>query len=131
MAFKDITCYKIMIDKGNGFLCTPYQNAYLNENRELIGRGSKIVREDAPGEFTVEEGYVHTFADFCDAKTFLSGFMTAPKKYIIFEAIIPKGTKYFEGSFLYCFNSFASSRVILKNELFIADQRDKIKVKFI
>ena len=105
IAENDIVCYKILEktkDEKYPYK-TPYQDTpvsreIINGTQEFIGLGNRDNKHYFITSTVISEGYIHTFKfpliaiDEC--KRLLSCF---GKEYCLYECIIPKSTKYYEG----------------------------------
>lgn len=100
IADHDIICYKLMYgykdDNGNVKIVSPYQYAHHPFNKTIVAKGRankhnyysdfKELRGGVIHSYSTLDGAVDDMTNFCDGN-------------IIFKAIIPKGTKYYEGYF--------------------------------
>lgn len=118
IAEEDITCYKILEE------CPledcPYKTPYMEEliKREIIygiynfvGLGDRKAKTN--GEYVyIGKGYIHTYKFSVNADSMREGLSFVFDNIChIFECIIPKGTKYYEGRDSLNFMSYASEQI--------------------
>lgn len=102
VAEKDIICYKLMYgycnDNKEIRIITPYQLKELPFNEPIVaeGRATKHPDEDDANQKLIGQGVIHSYSALDGAVDDMIGFGDGN---IIFKAIIPKGTKYYEGDF--------------------------------
>lgn len=112
IAKNDIVCYKAMtIWSNDKTVTTPYQSAELPFNKKLTAKGWLFPRKNPvyDGEYSIGDGAFHSYADLRTAIKDLNNFGAGN---LIFRAIIPAGTKYYEGDFGGA-ASYASKNIIL------------------
>ena len=95
-AENDIVCYKLLVKENNNYM-TPYQ--YVNVPKLAIWG---LMKFKAEGKFTiyahtVTDGAIHTYSELLMPDDILGKFVNR-MKYEMWECIIPKGTKYTEGT---------------------------------
>lgn len=117
VAENDIEVYKVF-RKVSYFSMHTYHTYYTGPYR------SDYVYDDLNGEYycddfgrEVESGWVgfHTFKNYNNAVAFMdssNNWASENETYEIIPCIIPKGTKYFEGSFI-CMDAYVSERIRL------------------
>ena len=108
VATKDIKVYKILKEIHSNYL-TPYMRErinFINGKADLPTVKIKAYKNWLLGEFFVEEGY-HSFITLKEAKFNLN--FNFRSNVAIFNAIIPKGTKYFIGTY----NDIVSEKLII------------------
>ena len=107
VADRDLTCYKVYILINNRHK-SPYQRADMPKIGELTTTSLQ-----KPGSFIIEKGF-HSFVSFIDAVNEVR-LITTIYSYetYIFKCVIPKGTKYYEGSFN-CIPSYCSESIIIE-----------------
>ena len=125
VADKDIVCYKLLLKYPDGTYHSPYQRLPYELNK-LMCDSVNVWKYRSHKTWNVGAGGLHTFANFDDAKkvlyrTFynlgLPGFNP-----VIVKCFIPKGTKYYYGSFsfLFCpekYESYASKKLMVTDEV--------------
>jgi hypothetical protein len=109
IAKRDIVCYKILITFDNGkTYFTPTQHTlvkefpilqpYFNEKEDVEEVGFNV--------YEVNGGFIHTY--MFKGKRWFRKWMHKEKgaayKYVLFKAIIPKGTRYYRGTHSAFFN---------------------------
>lgn len=126
----DLVCFKIieLRGSGNGYM-TPYQHfliseEVLNGDKPLVAENKTALSEESNGYkkyWSVTGGYIHTFSYFDYAKRSLmllrSNYPGSIFK--LFKCIIPKGTKYYEGSDngYKTLNTYASEKIIFVEQI--------------
>lgn len=114
IAKEDITCYKIYVER-QGMMLSPYQPAFMPkinitvyvlnfcDSYSLIGNIERVETKGLPPLYGVDFGF-HSFFLKEDAESFASELFKAK----VYKCIIPKGSKYYYGSFAnkgsYCSN---------------------------
>lgn len=102
VAEKDIICYKLMYgycnDNKEIRIITPYQLKELPFNEPIVaeGRATKHPDDDDANQKLIGQGVIHSYSTLDGAVDDMLNFGDGN---IIFKAIIPKGTKYYEGDF--------------------------------
>lgn len=102
VAKRDIVCYKELITFDNGkTYFTPNQHAIINEfpfiRPYLLEK--EDVKETGFNVYEVNGGFIHTYM-FKNKREFKKGNIKPEGiyyKYVLFKAIIPKGTRYYRG----------------------------------
>ena len=96
----DIMCYKVGEVSLNG-ITSPYKYFFFEFNKLYTDQEPEKVMEYEAGHKIIEAGFFHAFADkraaLKEAED-LNRWYGYSKKYKVFQAIIPKGTKYYKGS---------------------------------
>ena len=99
-ADSDIMCYKVAKVSLNGII-SPYELFFFEFDKLYTDHKPEMVIERVDGHKIIEAGFFHTFADkraaLKEAEDLNRGYGYS-KKYKVFQAIIPKGTKYYKGS---------------------------------
>ena len=99
-ADSDIMCYKVGEVSLNG-ITSPYKYFFFEFNKLYTDQEPEKVMEYGAGHKIIEAGFFHAFADKRDAlkeAEDLNRGYGYSKEYKVFQAIIPKGTKYYKGS---------------------------------
>lgn len=113
-AKEDIVVYKIL-KKSNGELCSPYRNYFVWDTMTKHAELEYIFW--GHGHFAIEDG-LHAFStEEAAMKQFTIFRMNEFRKYAIYKAIIPKGTKYWLGHG----DEIASEKMTLVEQLNIKD----------
>lgn len=125
IAEEDITCYKVLEEMDDGSLRTPYREVIISNNvlsSECFQNvPTKIQDEDFAiykndfhtSNFRIEKG-IHSFKTLETAKEeifILNTCLQGAEFYIVKEAIIPKGVKYWVGQN----NEYCSEKIIFKD----------------
>lgn len=113
VAKKDIVCYKVLkyMKSSNSptgtILCTPFANQMVSEeivngNFDFEAVGTPKIEQENDNEYSISEGYIHTCADkeSADAVYLQCVYYHesyCANKFEIYECVIPKGTRYYEG----------------------------------
>jgi len=108
VATKDIKVYKILKEINSNYL-TPYMRErinFINGKADLPPVKIKAYWDWLTSRFFVDEGY-HSFTTVKEAKFSLN--FNFRSNVAIFNAIIPKGTKYFIGKY----NDIVSEKLII------------------
>ena len=96
----DIMCYKIGEVSLNG-ITSPYKYFFFEFNKLYTDQEPEKVMKYGAGHKIIEAGFFHAFTDkraaLKEAEDLNRGYGYS-KKYKVFQAIIPKGTKYYKGS---------------------------------
>lgn len=93
---EDIKCYKVLVHK-NGELISPYREYKYTPNETIKDTLSESVIR-VFGVVMIESGYFHSYSNINEAKDLVSYLLRKWRiKALIYNAIIPKGTKYFKG----------------------------------
>ena len=99
-ADSDIMCYKVGEVSLNG-ITSPYKYFFFEFNKLYTDQEPEKVIERIDGHKIIEAGFFHAFADkraaLKEAEDLNRGYGYS-KEYKVFQAIIPKGTKYYKGS---------------------------------
>lgn len=99
-ADSDIMCYKVGKVSRNGII-SPYELFFFEFDKLYTDQEPEMVIERVDGHKIIEAGFFHAFADkraaLKEAED-LNRDYGYSKKYKVFQAIIPKGTKYYKGS---------------------------------
>lgn len=111
VAKEDIYCFKVLYVYNEGTpdasLSSPYRR--YPYKFDTIHRASLGLRMRSTGHYYVEEG-LHSFPDFEAAEYEMNDWLD--EGMYVFVAVIPKGSKYFEGTFGYAeHKSYASTRL--------------------
>ena len=96
----DIMCYKVGKVSRNGII-SPYELFFFEFDKLYTDQKPEKVMERVDGLKIIEAGFFHAFTDkraaLKEAEDLNIGYSYS-KKYKVFQAIIPKGTKYYKGS---------------------------------
>lgn len=99
-ADSDIMCYKVGEVSLNGII-SPYELFFFEFDKLYTDQEPEMITECEEGHKMIEAGFFHAFADkraaLKEAEDLNRGYGYS-KKYKVFQAIIPKGTKYYKGS---------------------------------
>lgn len=114
IAAEDIICYKVLEahneGEENAFVCSPYQGYEYNFDQKVTATIEVDSDAYCADQWTIDEG-LHSFVSLNAAKAEL-GDPTCGISYI-FVAIIPKGTRYYQGGFNGTKDSYASEALIV------------------
>ena len=151
IASKDITCYKVLLKLENEindivfnntvFYVSPVMHfTYFSNRTDLNNKVFKAEKaywlENSPGDdleptyignepvsYELNSGFFHMYKDYDSAVKAIKRFVPREKEtYAVFECVIPKGSRYYEG-----FTSFPS----FPNNLFLYPSIAADKLKFI
>ena len=128
IAEDDIVCYKVVMLCSDGEFITPFQkavipNAIISGKSPFLASGDKeITYWPIFDEYTVGQGYIHTYEELVSAVRFCKSEVMLEENishvsYLIFECRIPKGTKYYAGWNDIYESSFASEKIIFKCQM--------------
>lgn len=98
-ADSDIMCYKVGKVSGNGII-SPCELFFFEFDKLYTDQKPEMITECEEGHKMIEAGFFHAFADARVALKEVEGlnrWHRYGKKYKVFQAIIPKGTKYYKG----------------------------------
>ena len=125
VADKDIVCYKILLQYPDGTYHSPYQRLPYELNK-LMCDSVNVWKYRSDKTWNVGAGGFHTFAKFDEVKkafdeNFSDGLYPGFNPVIV-KCFIPKGTKYYYGSFsfLFCaekYESYASKKLMVTDEV--------------
>lgn len=98
-ADSDIMCYKVGKVSRNGII-SPYELFFFEFDKLYTDQKPEMITECEEGHKMIEAGFFHAFADARVALKKAKGLNRCYycSKYKAFQAIIPKGTKYYKGS---------------------------------
>ena len=125
VADKDVVCYKILLQYSDGTYSSPFQRMHYELNN-LMCDNVNVWKYRSDKTWNVGAGGFHTFAKFDEVKkAFDESFKVAffPNcNPVIVKCFIPKGTKYYYGSFsfLFCtekYESYASKKLMVTDEV--------------
>ena len=98
-ADSDIMCYKVGKVSRNGII-SPCELFFFEFDKLYTDQEPEMITECEEGHKMIEAGFFHAFADARVALKEAEGlnrWCGYSKKYKAFQAIIPKGTKYYKG----------------------------------
>ena len=98
-ADSDIMCYKVGKVSRNGII-SPCELFFFEFDKLYTDQKPEMITECEEGHKMIEAGFFHAFADARVALKEAEGlnrWYGYDKKYKVFQAIIPKGTKYYKG----------------------------------
>lgn len=117
-AEKDIVCYKVLIEEDDGTLRSPYyclKTWKLREEQEEKLTQEKVQLKGKEYELKTATG-LYTFNNKRSARLALDIMKEKTKiNFRLFRCIIPKGSKYYIGS--YYRNEYCSEKLIIKRKL--------------
>ena len=133
-----IKCYKVVkytAQDGYKTPCTEFNISMpiIKGERLLIALGDEFIRDNDFEHYTeVDGGFIHVFETKTSAALYadiLNMFNSCPNgyEYKVFKCIIPKGTKYYKGTFnYYCgkMSCYAAKQVMFCEEI---DWREVLK----
>ena len=112
-AEEDIVCYKVLKYMKSShsptgtILCTPFANQMVSEeivngNFDFEAVGTPKIEQEHNNEYSISEGYIHTCANKESADVMYLQCVYYHETYCanqfeIYECVIPKGTRYYEG----------------------------------
>ena len=103
VATRDIVCYKILVTFDNGkTYFTPSQHTCVKDFPILqpyFNEKEDVDYDDDDGAYVINGGFIHTYM-FKRKRYFRKSYtnkMPHSYKYVLFKAIIPKGTRYYRG----------------------------------
>lgn len=126
IAEDNIVCYKVVMLCSDGEFSTPFQKAVISKaiisgKSPFFASGDKeITYWPIVDEYTVGQGYIHTYENLVSAVRFCKSevmWENIDVSYCIFECMIPKGTKYYDGCNDLYEPSFASEKIIFKAQI--------------
>nr|DAI16461.1 MAG TPA: hypothetical protein [Bacteriophage sp.] len=96
-ADSDIMCYKVGKVSLNGII-SPYESFFFEFDKLYTDQKPETIMERIDGLKMIVAGFFHAFADeraaLIKAEELRHSYN---KKYKVFQALIPKGTKYYKG----------------------------------
>lgn len=98
-ADSDIMCYKVAKVSLNGII-SPCELFFFEFDKLYTDREPEMITECEEGHKMIEAGFFHAYADARVALKEAEGlnrWYGYSKKYKVFQALIPKGTKYYKG----------------------------------
>lgn len=121
-AAEDIKVYKVLRRRADGMVETPYyMKEVLTDNTELFAEGRPHFFHRADVDvWEIGMGIIHSFAFKRDANhecmLWSHPKVAAADSYFVAPAIIPKGTKYIEGSYglIKC---YGSEKIVFNEEI--------------
>lgn len=142
IASKDITCYKVLLKLENEisntvFYVSPVRHfAYFSNRTDLNNKVFKAEKayglENSPGDdleptyienelvsYELNSGFFHMYQDYDSAvKAIKSSPPGERESSVVFECVIPKGSRYYEGfTSIYLLPSIASDRLKIVKQL--------------
>lgn len=131
VADKDIVCYKVLLMFPDGTYVSMYQRASYELNKLMVDNVKLDKhKSNSYNGFTqvVGAGCFHTFKNLEDAKKIMNETKNEGVYYtnkftpIVVRCIIPKGARYYSGSFnfLFCteeYESYASKKLMVTDEV--------------
>ena len=129
IASKDITCYKILLLTSDNFYISPYRHFTFFENQvnpkkvfkakkswctiNIHGDDLELFNDNGIDAFTLNSGFFHMYKDYDSAVKAIKWLVPREKEsYAIFECVIPKGSRYYEGfTSIYRLPSIASDKL--------------------
>lgn len=133
IAKEDIICYKVYIDNRTSII-SPYQKDPIPEiitaevpifYKSYPIQILKRCQQDLPPLYAVDYGF-HSFFLRKDAENFASCF----KHSKLYKCVIPKGSKYYYGSFSYNAGSYCSNQIKILELLTSFDKSDEFDLTF-
>lgn len=117
IAKKDMACYKVCLNTEYEFLViTPYQLAYLRIGAKYEERSNECFTRTT-NDYILTGDVYHSFKYLADARRDIKTWNTTGKNSLcIVKCVIPKGSKYYLGSFDDLgdiFPSYGSKQIIL------------------
>lgn len=120
VATEDIICYKFAIIRKNQrlspFQLTPYMIGEVMEDKGEVEINESI----SDKKYYIGKGMFHSFAhlsDAADRRYYFQALFNMMDEYCIYKCIIPKGTKYYEGTFAYNIWGYASRSLLIAEEI--------------
>ena len=135
IASKDITCYKILLLTSDNFYISPYRHFTFFENQvnpkkvfkakkswwtiNIHGDDLEVFNDNGIDAFTLNSGVFHMYKDYDSAVKAIKWLVPREKEsYAIFECVIPKGSRYYEGfTSIYRLPSIASDKLKIVKQI--------------
>ena len=135
IASKDITCYKILLLTSGNFYISPYRHFTFFENQvnpkkvfkakkswwtiNIHGDDLEPFNDNGIDAFTLNSGVFHMYKDYDSAVKAIKWLVPREKEsYAIFECVIPKGSRYYEGfTSIYRLPSIASDKLKIVKQI--------------
>ena len=115
IAESDIICYKLFKIK-SGKLVTKYQEFEVDPTKKLVARGRfDIVKCNE--EWEINGGVIHSFS------TILGALLYSERSTVLYECVIPKGTRYYIGKFS-ASGSYGSKELTLMRKIEVTEYRN-------
>ena len=143
IASKDITCYKVLLKLENEinntvFYVSPVRHfTYFSNRTDLNNKVFKAEKaywlENSPGDdleptyiddngvdtYELNSGFFHMYKDYDSAVKAIKNSVTGERESsVIFECVIPKGSRYYEGfTSIYLLPSIASDKLKIVKQI--------------
>ena len=135
IASKDITCYKILLLTSDNFYISPYRHFTFFENQvnpkkvfkakkswwtiNIHGDDLELFNDNGIDAFTLNSGFFHMYKDYDSAVKAIKNSVTGERESsVIFECVIPKGSRYYEGfTSTYLLPSIASDKLKIVKQI--------------
>ena len=99
IAKEDIICYKIVDKLTDNHYMTPFQHMNVSLNTEYVDTTPE--NDDLLTFKQIKGGYYHSFKDKDNALKYIQDFGSGA---CVLKGIIPKGSEYYEGIFIFYYN---------------------------
>ena len=129
IASEDITCYKVLLLTSDNFYISPHRHFTFFENQvnpnkvfkakkswwtiNIHGDDLELINDSGIYVFTLNSGFFHMYKDYDSAVKAIKNSVTGERESsVIFECVIPKGSRYYEGfTSTYLLPSIASDKL--------------------
>ena len=129
IASKDITCYKILLLTSGNFYISPYRHFTFFENQvnpkkvfkakkswwtiNIHGDDLEVINDNGVDTYELNSGFFHMYKDYDSAVKAIKNSVTGERESsVVFECVIPKGSRYYEGvTSIYLLSSIASDKL--------------------
>ena len=135
IASEDITCYKVLLLTSDNFYISPHRHFTFFENQvnpnkvfkakkswwtiNIHGDDLELINDNGIYAFTLNSGFFHMYKDYDSAVKAIKRLVPREKEsYAIFECVIPKGSRYYEGfTSIYLLPSIASDKLKIVKQI--------------
>ena len=135
IAFEDITCYKVLLLTSDNFYISPHRHFTFFENQvnpnkvfkakkswwtiNIHGDDLELINDNGIDAFTLNSGFFHMYKDYDSAVKAVKILVPREKEsYAVFECVIPKGSRYYEGvTSIYLLPSIESDRLKIVKQI--------------
>lgn len=152
---KDIICYKVLENVGNGEFVTPVQRIPVKLGEEIVAGDiegkmpvpvyHKIGEDDVYAtnkDYQIGEGFIHAYLKLPSFDYYLIGKEGASYNRVIVKCIIPAGTEFYLGNENFSYritslcrghldNTICAKRMILSNKILTIEEMDEITCKYL
>lgn len=131
-AEQDKTCYKIVVKREDGyftpFLDEPIPLEVIKGKKTFKAKGKTLKLKNGCG-YAIEGGNIHTYIYCSTAIYAVQSFVnTYGGTLLIFECVIPKGTKYYYGTGYAKTHEYASKQIRFVKQIYKQQQSTQLNL---